>query len=320
MLRFSHNSPIRYIRFGNTCRTARYTTIGNRSEFLFYNSNPAAVRDAMPPFFRQSVPLRKRGTRRYASLLFNEVHIFHILMFTAAMRDATPPLFRQCVPTPERGTFRYVFVRRDKNGFFHNLSFSDAAALRDATPPQFSSSYTHLSDTSCCNAAGFSVGSFRVSSLPTRRTWPSGYPFFGGGGLGRPRLGADRLSAARPRLFLHFGFRSDIKRLWPEGAETGYFTSASHPAVRRIPEGAGFESMISAPLPFFCESTTFITSGFINFGEPVDGGCLIALFPIPAFRPGRIFRGRAAVNSDRGTSLCFVERRRSRFSFTPFRQ
>lgn len=357
MLRFRHNLPIRYIRSGNTCRTARYTAISKRSEFLFsvsnikVNNSAAALRDAMPPFFRLSVPLRARGTVRYASCQFGEAIFFHsikcaaalrdatlpcfrqfvptrecgtirygLINSAAALRDATPPLFRQSVPLRKHGTSRYVSALKSRNDFFIVLSLGITAALRDATPPHFSSSNTHLFDTAYCNAAAFSVGSFKVSSLPARRTWPPGYPFFGGGGLDCPRLGTDRFSPARPCLFLHFGFRSGINRLWPVGAKTGYFTSASRPAARRTPERAGFDSMISASFPFFTNPQPSFSFGLYNFGEPVDGGCLIALFPIPAFRPGRVFWGRVAVNSGRGNALCFVERRRPRFSFTPFRQ
>ena len=341
MLRLRHNPPIRCIRFGRLCRTARFIpVVARRIEFLFYNSNPAALRDATPPLFGKFVPLREHGTRRHASLLFDGVHIFCILTFTAALRDATPPLFRQfvpmrehgtfrygsvlsghrpdvsssfrfglifaaalrdatpplfrqIVPSPKRGTSRYVCAHSGRRRFFHCLSLGYAAAMRDVAPPQFSSRDSRFSDTAYSDADDYSVGSFRVSSLPDRRTRSSGYPFFGGGGRSRSRLGADRISAARPRSFRYFGFGFDI-RLRPEGAKTGYFTSAPRPAARRIPEGAGFYSTISSSLPFFCESTTFITSGFIIFGEPVDGGCFIALFSVPAFRPGRSDRGRGA--------------------------
>ena len=51
--------------------------------------------------------------------------------------------------------------------------------------------------------------------------------------------------------------------------------------------------MICAPLPFSYVSSTFITFGLDNFGEPVDGGSLMPLFPITAFRPGRFDKGTA---------------------------
>lgn len=189
MLRLRHNPPIRYIRFGSTCRTARYISVSNRSEFLF---------------------------------LVNSIKVNNS---AAALRDATPPLLRQFVPAPKRGTFGYVCARSGRRRFFHCLSFSDAAALRDVAPPQFSSSNTHLFDTSCCNATANSVGSFRVSSLPARLACEAG------------------LSSLRSRP-------CTVVRSVPgrERTACGYFTPAPRPAARGIREGAG-RLCGTAPLP-----------------------------------------------------------------------
>lgn len=251
MLRLRHNPPIRYIRFGSTCRTARYISVSNRSEFLF---------------------------------LVNSIKVNNS---AAALRDATPPLLRQFVPAPKRGTFGYVCARSGRRRFFHCLSFSDAAALRDVAPPQFSSSNTHLFDTSCCNATANSVGSFRVSSLPARLACEAG------------------LSSLRSRP-------CTVVRSVPGRERTAcgylYFTTVPCPAARRIPEGVG-RLCGTAPLPLSLLSILRKINSYpaldracscsrfdLSFREPVDGGSLCC-GTHPASSVRTPLRERAALNS-----------------------
>lgn len=267
MLRLRHNSQTYSVRFGDSCRTARYISVFNRNEFLFsvsnikVNNSAAARRDATPSLFRQSVPVREHGTSRYvsASKSRNDFFIFLSLGYAAAMRDATPPLFRQSVPVRARGTFRYGSVH---SGYRPGFSFSrfrlvdSAAALREATPPHFSSSNTHLSDTSCCNAAGFSDGSFQVSNthLPARCTWPPGYPLSRAGRA--PWLGLPSAGGRRP---------ADIRISLP---------------LRDRPRGASRKGPVdyAEPRPFL-------------FFRLIDN----------------TFWERAALNSNRGIALYFVD-------------
>lgn len=167
MLRLRHNPPIRYIRSGRCCRTARYISVSDRSEFLFsvsnikVNNSAAALRDATSPHFRQSVPLRKRGIQIYG------------------------------------------FAFTGQNRFFHNLSLGITAALRDATPPLTISRKRDARFALCVHA--FSFGEFKVSKyvLPARRTWPPGYPLSRAGRapwLGLPSAGGRRPADIRISL------------------------------------------------------------------------------------------------------------------------
>ena len=178
MLRLRHNPPIRYIRFGSTCRTARYISVSNRSEFLF---------------------------------LVNSIKVNNS---AAALRDATPPLLRQFVPAPKRGTFGYVCARSGRRRFFHCLSFSDAAALRDATPPHIIS----VKRCAQCETGGlaFSV-IFRVSILPARPACEAGLSSLRSRPCTVVRSVPGRERTACGYLYFTTGPRPAARRI-PEGA------------------------------------------------------------------------------------------------------